>query len=834
MADDTKAQVIIGAQIDELKAGMDEAAAKVQQTVSAMKDGFKGISAEAQIHSAEVKGSFQGMSDALQNMSSSFQSGASGIASSFGNMLGPIGAIKAAILEVTAVFAGFTALLASSINDQDAWVRDSLKLANGLGLTAQDASVLKVKLEELAATNLTADISTQTLLRAVMMMESKIKSASPEIVKYNLAWKGTPFDTFIELARRYQELTSQTERMDMASDFFSKRLAVQLMPILKNLGPIVDEDREKSESLGRVVGEDAVRASQNLSIATLKMHEQWQTLHSHLATVAIPLWTDIKEVLVKIMEAINFVITSVGNLASSMATAASKGITSFVTGLNNVLEKLKSISGYQGLMDRLVATGVIASGHVPAVQPEEPELPMPKKAPPGPPPPKAGGGKGGGDASAVQQWQNELDQMKLAEKAYQDQSLTMEKAFWADKLNTGKTATKEQEDELKSREKAAATERLTLEKAFWTSKLDECDTGTKEYIEVQHKIVALEQNINKSRLQSEIDLIKSKIAANQQSIKDQESLLDQEQKLAKIDLAMKKEDVNYLAQLGKTTKAQELTEYKALLAQEQALDLQDMQKRQELYSGDLVKYAEYTKKIEILKKQQQLDMKKVDDQISVASATTWSKMFDSMTSSMNSFMGSMFNSTQNMLSSIGSLFQSLASSVANIFMQMATDQAKAAIFGTEAQVAASGVVVGAKAAESGASGFASVMKALPWPANIAIAAAIAAAAFAATKAFMPKASAAGGFWNVPEQMTTMLHPQEMVIPAGPAAGLRDLVTSGGSGGGGGITIHGPLISANINHKMTQVEWHNQSDMMLRALNRALMRFGKNPLSPSFT
>ena|SRR5690348_12446484 len=41
------------------------------------------------------------------------------------------------------------------------------------------------------------------------------------------------------------------------------------------------------------------------------------------------------------------------------------------------------------------------------------------------------------------------------------------------------------------------------------------------------------------------------------------------------------------------------------------------------------------------------------------------------------------------------------------------------------------------------------------------------------------ASAAGGQWEVPAVQTTLLHPQEMVLPAGIATRMRAMVEDGG-------------------------------------------------------
>src|SRR5579872_506368 len=82
------------------------------------------------------------------------------------------------------------------------------------------------------------------------------------------------------------------------------------------------------------------------------------------------------------------------------------------------------------------------------------------------------------------------------------------------------------------------------------------------------------------------------------------------------------------------------------------------------------------------------------------------------------------------------------------------------------------------------------------PAAAAPASASEAMVLAATGA-VDMASAAGGLWDVPGTMLSLLHPEESVIPASVANPMRDFFTGGAAAGAGGgdIHIHGPLVSA---------------------------------------
>ena len=63
------------------------------------------------------------------------------------------------------------------------------------------------------------------------------------------------------------------------------------------------------------------------------------------------------------------------------------------------------------------------------------------------------------------------------------------------------------------------------------------------------------------------------------------------------------------------------------------------------------------------------------------------------------------------------------------------------------------------------------------------------------------ASADIGMWQVPRDQLALIHQNELVMPAGPAGALRDMLTSapngGGAGGGGSVAIH-PTTHFHVN------------------------------------
>ena len=115
------------------------------------------------------------------------------------------------------------------------------------------------------------------------------------------------------------------------------------------------------------------------------------------------------------------------------------------------------------------------------------------------------------------------------------------------------------------------------------------------------------------------------------------------------------------------------------------------------------------------------------------------------------------------------------------------------------------------------------------PAAAAPAAASEATVLATTGAV---ASAAGGLWDVPGTILSVLHPEESVIPASVANPMRDFFSGGVSpgGAGGDIHIHGPLVSAIDTQTGAQFLKTNMR-AIARGLASELRNFNAN-LTPS--
>jgi hypothetical protein len=112
------------------------------------------------------------------------------------------------------------------------------------------------------------------------------------------------------------------------------------------------------------------------------------------------------------------------------------------------------------------------------------------------------------------------------------------------------------------------------------------------------------------------------------------------------------------------------------------------------------------------------------------------------------------------------------------------------------------------------------------PLGPVIAGLLAAGTYTAVLGFGAMASAESGQYYVPNNQLTMLHPQEMVLPAGIANQMRSVIGGGGDGSGGsGVTVV-------VNHSVSAVDAasfqghiRRHGNMIANEVTRALKRKG---------
>lgn len=624
MADD-RIDVKIGATTGELKTGMAQAEQTVKQGVDGMQSPFDRMR--------------QSVTGGMQQMQSQVKSSVNGMNVAFA-------AMAAAAAAAATVLAG-GAWLKGAVEETIKWNSEARSLSRSLGITTEEASALNEAIQDLGVATLNNNLSVNTLKHALSMMRRELANNEQGFNDLGIATRDNngefrnSLDIFLDAMSYLQGLEGETLKNVQGTKLF-KRSWDEVRPLMGLTEESIAKTSEELRKQGRLVSEEGIQKSVEYKQALDQLDDAQHALSLTIGNAVTPALT-------KMALGLNWVFEQLGKVITA-STSAEAAIGDFwaAAGRGGGLP-----SSDAALVDYLTSgwDGPAAPKRKRGGDPLDTDTP------------KTGGGKGGGGSSLVQQWVAELEQMRAAEAKYQSQSLQMEKAFWAKKLATGQVATQEEIDALKSREKESEAVRLKTEAEYWKGKLLLAGVGTKDYQEVQHKIVTLEQQQNKLRLQSEIDLIKGKIKAGQETIKNEKALIEQKSQLDKLDLEMKQSHIAHLAKMGALSRAQELREYKNLKKAEHSIDLQEAQDKAKQDKGDLKAYQKHLKDLELLKKKQALELKKIDFEITEALKAQWGQVWNAVSQAFQMSVQGIITGTTTLAEALNNIWQSILTSL---------------------------------------------------------------------------------------------------------------------------------------------------------------------------
>ncbi len=376
----------------------------------------------------------------------------------------------------------------------------------------------------------------------------------------------------------------------------------------------------------------------------------------------------------------------------------------------------------------------------------------------------------------LQEWKNQLEQMKEAEGDYFKNSKQMEEDYW-----TAKLAEVQGDGE--------------KEKAIRRS--------------IEHELYS----IHKAN------------AIQERSIEDEKSTAIKD--AATFEIATRRETLKTKLDLGQINAQQEIAGEKELADQQYQVDLAALQRKLELYNQDALAAAKTQEQIEQLTRAHSLTIQKLEGDAAKEIKKQFENLLSPITSAISSSVTGMIQGTTTMAKALQNIFQSILASFVNMIAQMvakwaAAELAKTALAQkgsvlrlmlekagllesaattvttdatkTAATVAASEAQIPAVAGLAAGEAASSVAS-IPY-----VGPAMAAAAWAETYALVMSGMAgfAVGSWNVPGDMITKIHQGEMIVPAQFAENVRE---GGGLGGGGDIHFHVQAVDAAGVHRL---------------------------------
>ena len=278
---------------------------------------------------------------------------------------------------------------------------------------------------------------------------------------------------------------------------------------------------------------------------------------------------------------------------------------------------------------------------------------------------------------------------------------------------------------------------------------------------------------------------------------------------------------------GKINQQQEI----AAIAQEKERELEieklTQQKRWALWDGDPKKQQEIQNQIDkIIAQSKLVQTKAVTDGLK-AQEQQYKQVFSQIGSTITSNVLDVLKGTETITQAFQKMYQSLITSLANYIAQKAEKKAEEwlidKLFHTKSVVAETGAATG----KAMTAAFASVMSALPFPANVAAAPGVAAAAGAQATglglAGLAAMSSAEGDWQVDRDRLNFVHKDETILPAGIAGKLRSMVESGNPGGGVTVVVNHSVSAVDAASFQGHIRRH--SNMIANEVTRALKRKG---------
>jgi hypothetical protein len=790
---DDEIKVLISAEADQLKSGMDDA---------------KGAVADAT----------GGMKDSLGQLSSSTTSSTSQIADSFKEMHGQITSqlaqITATLGEVGMAFAGLAALLGGGALFKgvvDSYVELNLeakKLSQQMGISIADAGGL------IEAYN-RVGVSSDTVSQALRMLERNIKTNGGAVVDMGRQVGVTinlhddlitTYFNVVEALRRYRE---GHERNQAALAALGGRVQ-NINALLRAHQSDVENSTRRMKELGIELGEDSVAQARKFQTGMADVNLVMDAVKYRIGGEMLPVLIDL---------GVKF-----ANLGPTIVQACKLAI-SGIKGLIENVPGLQEIIGVVGILKSLGAGTGGFGGHGATGSWED----------------KGGAsfedrdkskGAGGGSPGLLAQWKDELEQLKTEQNAFLDFSKEKEKEFWEAKLALCAEGSKEY--------LAVSREIYTIDKAL-------AQDAAKEKIAALNRQMTSEKtdwDARKALMAQEVAFVKTtygeqsseyRAVLQRQAQFDQEydkqqrtlaqSRLDNELKLGQMRIAAAQEEVKFKESMGQISASTAAAQETALTQQSLALEQRHIEQSKANWTGYYAEMQKLDQQEAEFKEKKLLEVQKANEQAVQKELQDIKSAIAPIDSAVSGMVSGFIQGTLTMRKAMQNMCMAILSAFVGAAEKMATtwiaNQLQMLIYGKASQTAAAVGQITSDAAVAAAGAYASTAAIPIVGPEMAPAAAM--EAYAAVMAFAGMASFDTGAWGIPRAGAALLHPGEAVLPATKASGLDRLIEGGGASGAGAGDTHVHLnITAFDGADVQRVLLNNP-----RALAAAITSLGRN-------
>jgi hypothetical protein len=756
--------------------------------------------------------------------------------------------------KITSALGLFTAALAGGaafkevIEKTVELTTDAINLGRQFGISAAEASVLKVALGDVFVTQEQLSTAGNAVTRTLREHEDVLKDLGVATRDQNGNYRNT-LDVIIDVNEKLSQLKEGTDRNVEGQRIYSRAWG-EIAPTIRLTAEAMEEAQTRAEELGLVIGTEDVEANMRyrramndskdvteaaakaigdellpvLSSMSESVNESGSDIVAffrYVGAAVVTIYEGLRNGAVVIYEAIRMVVQGFWDLFSGFANAVARLLVFDFSGAkaawkqgwddlsrmgDDALDKIAKSS--EAANERIINAWAKASG-APDVNSNLGPRPTGEAATDADP-----------KKSRVAEWQATLDEQKVAsaEQAREqgefiEFSKEAERNFWQNILETQKVSAAER---IELRKKVAELS-LAIDKDAFDAQIaglkaqeaayknntdarlaiatDLAERMKAAYGEDSRQYAEASQHIIEIERQKQAQLLEVKLQAQD---------IERQRQLAEVDWA--ESEARLLTEVGAQTNAE-------LLAQEQKFETQRYQIRRQALEGQLalaeadpdknpVAIAKINAQLEQLELQHQTKMGQVRDQQVKEYMKDWTSLFATMQSGFANVLQGFLDGTQSLGSTLKGLWKAIEQSVTQTLANILARNIANAIQSKIIAAATGKSIISGHAAEAAAAAYKSAA-AIPYVGWI-LGPIEAAAAFLAVSAFGDRISSAAGGFDIPAGINpvTQLHEREMVLPASLADVIR--AQAGGSGGSGGGRAQLEIIPVGDDHGLVRV------------------------------
>lgn len=746
---------------------------RITANASNLKQGMAEVINSVRNATQFVRGVFEGMASEtksiMEDMRSNIVSKVKGMAGPFAGLVDMVAQVKGGLVALAAVAAGV--VFSKMVNESAQMTESAMDLSRALGITTNEASVLRAALEDVGASPGEFEGAAKGLSRQLRSNEADMKALglATRDAQGNLRPMTDLVLDSVGILNQYRE---GADRAIAAQTLFGRNVDASSKLLLLNRDTLT-ENRAAVEELGLMVGENGVEAWKDYDAATDRAGLSVKGMVKAVGQSLMPIMTDliklfnavmpaaivvargalsgltaaflaVKNGVVVLWETIYAMVITVAEPIRALASAISRAASGDFKGAADAIKGIGgNIAGaWERAMTRISESSVKTSKQIKGLFMRDTVA--------------AKGGDSGDRTSP-----EEGDKKAKKEKAkkgpkYSDDQWAMEELAHSTRTNFQLAEERAEAEEyaFKRAEKAAEE---------WTADLER---GSKAAAEAEKK---------SAQERTQVEFMWSQNAASAQ--------------LAVVDAAEMAAKQQY--DLGLITHQQLIAQEEEFENQRHQIRLQALNDRLAMTDPDRdpVAYAQVLVAIQETERQHQATMTEINNQAELErnqyALGAMRGVQSGIQISLQQMMMGQMSLAQGLKAIWTSVLSAITGEIAKFAAKWIAKKLAMLVFGKATAVSE----IASNVAKAGAGGVAS-MAAAPFPLNLT-APAFGAAMAAAAMAFAPAASAAGGY-DIPAGANpiTQLHAREMVLPAKHADVIRGLAEGGDeSTQSGAVHIH---------------------------------------------